>query len=170
MKKAVFLDRDGTIIEHVHYLTDPAKVAIVPGGVAALKTLRERGYLLVVVSNQSLVGRGYGTAEDVDAVNTRMMELLEEGGVTVDCVKYCPHHPDADCPNRKPNAGMLQDAAKEHDIDLAQSVMIGDNITDVEAGKNAGCQMNILIELEGRSDHRPSASGLPEAIELVLKT
>ena len=170
MNKAAFLDRDGTVIEHVHYLTDPAKVAIVRGGITALKTLRDRGYLLVVVSNQSLVGRGWGTVEDVEAVNARMLELLAEGGVTIDCVKYCPHHPDGGCPNRKPNPGMLLEAARELDIDLARSVMIGDNTTDAEAGQNAGCRMNILIDPEGCSDYRPSASSLSEAIKFVLKT
>ncbi len=168
MNKAVFLDRDGTVIEHVHYLSDPAKVAIVQGGAEALRKLRDRGYLLVVVSNQSLVGRGYGTADDVEAVNGRMLELLEEGGVTIDCVKYCPHRPDDDCPNRKPNPGMLLDAAKELDIDLAQSVMIGDNITDADAGENAGCSLNVLLGVAEGSARPVIAKDLLEAADLVL--
>ena len=174
MNKAVFLDRDGTVIQHVHYLTEPGKVEIVPGGVEALKKLQEAAYLLVVVSNQSLVGRGYGTVDDVEAVNARMLELLEAGGVRIDCVKYCPHLPGEDCPNRKPMPGMPIEAARELGIDLAQSVMIGDNLSDVEAGRNAGCQMNILIQPPGASDYRPSlgatvvASGLPEAVDIVL--
>ncbi len=168
MNKAVFLDRDGTVIEHVHYVTDPGKVAIVPGGVEALRKLRDDGYLLVLVSNQSLVGRGYGTVEDVEAVNARMLELLAEGGVTIDCVKYCPHRPEDECPNRKPNPGMLLEAAKELDIDLGLSVMIGDNLSDVEAGRNAGCRLNILIDLAGGSGDFPSVAGLPEAVETVL--
>ena len=168
MNKAVFLDRDGTVIEHVHYLSDPAKVAIVPGGVEALKKLKNHGYLLVVVSNQSLVGRGYGTAEDVEAVNARMCELLAESGVTIDSVKYCPHLPDAECPNRKPNPGMLLEAAKEFDIDLSQSVMIGDNITDVEAGENAGCSLNVLLGAAKGTAGCTVAKDLHEAVELVL--
>ena len=174
MSKAVYLDRDGTVIQHVPYLTEPGKVEIVPGGVEALRKLHEAGYLLVVVSNQSLVGRGYGTADDVEAVNARMLELLDAGGVTIDCVKYCPHHPDDDCANRKPMPGMLLEAARELGIDLAQSAMIGDAITDVEAGRNAGCRMNVLIDPAGSSDDRPRlgatvvASGLPEAAEMVL--
>ncbi len=168
MNKAVFLDRDGTVIEHVHYVTDPAKVAIVPGGVEALRQLWDDGYLLVVVSNQSLVGRGYGTIEDVEAVNARMLELLAEGGVTIDCVKYCPHRPEDDCPNRKPQPGMLQEAAEELDIDLARSVMIGDNITDTEAGKNAGCSLNVLLGVAEGSARPVVAKDLPEAVEFVL--
>ena len=168
MFNAVFLDRDGTVIEHIHYLTEPGKVEIVPGGVEALKKLEEAGYLLVVVSNQSLVGRGYGTAEDVEAVNARMLDILEEGRVTIDSVRYCPHHPDDDCPNRKPRPGMLLDAAQELDIDLVQSIMIGDNLSDVEAGRNAGCRLNILIDPAGGSGDFPSVAGLPEAVETVL--
>ena len=168
MNKAVFLDRDGTVIEHVHYVTDPAKVAIVPGGVEALRKLRDDGYLLVLVSNQSLVGRGYGTVEDVEAVNARMLELLAEGGVTIDCVKYCPHRPEDDCPNRKPNPGMLLEAAKELDIDLGLSVMIGDNVTDVEAAENAGCSLNVLLGAGEESTEFVVAKDLPEAVELVL--
>ncbi len=168
MNKAVFLDRDGTVIEHVHYVTDPAKVAIVPGGVEALRKLRDDGYLLVLVSNQSLVGRGLGTVEDVEAVNARMLELLAEGGVTIDCVKYCPHRPEDECPNRKPNPGMLLEAAKEFDIDLGLSVMIGDNVTDVEAGKNAGCLLNILLGAGQGSAGCTVAEDLVEAVEMVL--
>ena len=168
MNKAIFLDRDGTVIDHVHYLTDPAKVAIVHGGVEALRKLRDDGYLLVLVSNQSLVGRGLGTVEDVEAVNARMLELLAEDGVTIDCVKYCQHRPDDECPNRKPNPGMLLEAAKELDIDLAQSVMIGDNITDVEAGENAGCSLNVLLSATEGSAGSVVAKDLPEAAELVL--
>ena len=168
MNKAVFLDRDGTVIEHIHYLTDPAKVAIVQGGAEALRKLRDQGYLLVVVSNQSLVGRGLGMVEDVEAVNARMLELLAEGGVTIDCVKCCPHRPDDKCPTRKPNPGMLLEAARELSIDLAQSVMIGDNVTDAEAGENAGCSLNVLLGGAEASAGSVVAKDLLEAAALVL--
>ncbi len=168
MNKAVFLDRDGTIIDHVHYVTDPDKVAIVPGGIEALRRLRDDGYLLVIVSNQSLVGRGLGTVEDVEAVNARMLELLAQGGLTIDCVKYCPHRPDDGCPNRKPNPGMLLEAAKELDIDIGLSVMIGDNITDVEAGKNAGCSLNVFLGKAEGTAGSAIAKDLPKAAKLVL--
>lgn len=170
MNKAVFLDRDGTLIEHIHYLTDPNRVKIVDGGAEALKRLQEAGYLLVVVSNQSLVGRGYGTEDDVNAVNARMAELLQSAGVTLDSVKYCPHHPDEDCPNRKPKPGMLLEAAEELNIDLTQSVMIGDNPTDTGAGENARCRLNILLVEPGSSAQGPSAGSLSEAADRVLQS
>ena len=168
MNKAIFLDRDGTVIVHVHYLADPDKVEIVPGGAEALRRLKDSGYLLVMVSNQSLVGRGYGTVEDVESVNDRTIELLEADGVSIDSVKYCPHRPDENCPNRKPNPGMLVEAARELDIDLTQSVMIGDNITDVQAGENAGCRLSILIGTAAEIDYGTVVLGLPEAVELLL--
>ena len=168
MNRAVILDRDGTVIEHIPYLTDPDKVEIVAGGAEALASLKENGYLLVVVSNQSLVGRGYGTVEDIEAVNARMLELFDACGVILDAVKYCPHRPEDNCPNRKPNPGMLLDAAKGLDIDIAQSVMVGDNMTDVQAGQNAGCPLNILIDHDGTADYSPAVPGLAEAAELIL--
>ena len=168
MRKAVFLDRDGTIIKHVHYLADPEKVEIVPQGIEALTRLQAAGYLLVVVSNQSLVGRGLGTTEDVEAVNARMVELFEAGGVTFDAVKYCPHRPEDNCPDRKPNPGMLRDAARDLKIDLAASMMIGDNITDVGAGKNAGCRRNYLIAIESLDTDAVQVATLAEAVDLIL--
>lgn len=168
MNKAVFLDRDGTIIKHVHYLADPDKVEIVPQGIEALTRLRDAGYLLVVVSNQSLVARGLGTTEEVEAVNARMIELLEAGGVTLDAVKYCPHRPEDNCSNRKPNPGMLREAANELDVDLSESVMIGDNVTDVEAGASAGCTRNFLIVAEPSDESVNQVGSLAEAAALIL--
>ncbi len=170
MNKAVFLDRDGTIIEHVHYLKDPSKVTIVQGGIEALRALQSDGFLLVVVSNQSLVGRGFGTVEEVEAVNARTLELFSEAGVTIDCVKYCPHHPDDACACRKPKPGMLLEASNELHIDLGRSVMIGDNMLDAEAGMNAGCGLSIQINGESKSEYSPRASNLSEAIGLIIKT
>ena len=166
--KAAFLDRDGTIIRNIPYLTDPAQVQFIPGGVDALRNLRGNGYLLVIVTNQSLVGRGMGTREEVEAVNRRMTELLETEGVAIDALKYCPHHPDEHCTNRKPEPGMLLEAAAELDIDLSRSIMIGDSPADVQAGERAGCPINIRIDPSGNT---PGAvPDLPAAVEIVLAT
>ena len=169
MNRAVFLDRDGTVIEHVHYLRDPAAVTIPEGAAGALKQLHESGFLLVLVSNQSLVGRGLGTIEDVEAVNARTVELLARESVTLDAVKYCPHTPEDGCPCRKPQPGMLLEAAKELDIDVARSAMIGDNPTDVEAGRNAGCGLNILLASEDAGIDCARAGDLAEAARIILK-
>ena len=145
MNRAVFLDRDGTILEHVAYMTDPAQVRIMPGAVEALRRLRTAGYLLVIVSNQSLVAREMGTHTQSEAVSRRMEELFAAEGVRFDSIKYCFDAPESNSPRRKPNPAMLLEAAAELGIDLARSAMIGDDLRDTAAGRAAGCTLNILI-------------------------
>lgn len=133
LRRAVFLDRDGTLIEEKDYLADPEDVALVPGAVEALERLREAGYLLVVVTNQSGIARGLYTEADYQAVADRLAELLEARGVALDAVKHCPHHPDhtGPCACRKPATGMHREAAAELAIDPARSWYVGDKISDV---------------------------------------
>ena len=145
MKPAVFLDRDGTIIVHKPYLVDPEQVELVPGAVDALKRLRDAGYLLIVITNQSVIGRGWATVEQVEATNARVAELYNQHGIAFDAHYYCPHAPEDDCDCRKPKPGLLLQAAREHAIDLAQSHMIGDNPTDIAAGQNAGLKSNHFL-------------------------
>lgn len=145
MNRAVFLDRDGTIIEHVAYLTDPARVRLAPGAADALRQLKQAGFLLVIVSNQSLVARRLGTRLQADAVSHRMEQLFAEEGIRFDAIKYCFHAPDSNSPRRKPNPGMLLEAAGELNIDLKRSAMVGDDLRDPQAGRAAGCALNLLI-------------------------
>lgn len=145
MNRAVFLDRDGTIIVHKPYLFDPAEVEIVEGGVEALTLLQTAGFKLIVITNQSVIGRGWATLEQVDATNARVAELYAEGGVTLDANYYCPHAPEAECACRKPKPGLLLQAAQDHHIDLPHSYLIGDNPTDIGAGQNAGCRKNLFL-------------------------
>lgn len=151
-RRAVFLDRDGTIIEDTGFVDDPAKVRLSPGAAEALARLRRAGFMLVVASNQSGVARGLMTEETVHAVNARIAELLgDKAGL--DAFYYCPfldgdgavvdeYRKDSDW--RKPRPGMLRAAARDHGIDLRQSWMIGDAPRDVEAGKAAGCRTVLL--------------------------
>ncbi len=141
-ERAVFLDRDNTIIENDGYLGDPAKVKLLPGAGTALAALRALGYRLIVVSNQSGVARGMFDEAAVEAVNQEMSrQLLEQAGSYVDASYYCPYHPDApiaeytqaDHDWRKPKPGMLRQAAADFGVDLAQSWMIGDQGRDVWA-------------------------------------
>lgn len=145
MNRAAFLDRDGTLIEHVAYLSDPARVRLAPGAPEALQRLRQAGFLLVIISNQSLVSRGLGTRLQADAVSRRMEQLFAEEGVRFDSIKYCFHAADSNSPRRKPNPGMLLEAAAELDIDLKRSAMVGDDLRDPQAGRAAGCALNLLI-------------------------
>jgi D-glycero-D-manno-heptose 1,7-bisphosphate phosphatase len=168
MNKALFLDRDGTVIEHVHYLKDPDEVRLVSGCAQALKSARDAGYLLVVISNQSIIGRGTGTHEEVEACNARMEELLSAEGVELDSVLYCPHAPEDECACRKPQPGLLVQAAEALIIDLAQSSMIGDNVTDIEAGRNAGCRANLYLNKREPGTGEHCFDSIVEAIQFAL--
>jgi D,D-heptose 1,7-bisphosphate phosphatase len=148
---AVFLDRDGTVIEHVPYLADPALVRLLPGAAEALKRLRRAGFARVLVTNQSAIGRGMLTPERLHEIHAEMNRQLAACGATLDAIYYCPDAPARDdrtvveCPDRKPAPGMLRRAAAELNLDLSASWMVGDLISDVLAGLNAGCR-SILVQ------------------------
>ena len=154
MNTAIFLDRDGVLIEDVHLLTNPGDIRILPGVPQALRSLKEAGFRLIVISNQTVVARGLITEEDVYAINAEMKHLLEEaGGPRLDGFYFCPHHPNATlpvyrvaCECRKPRPGLLLlRAVREHDLNLGASFVVGDRITDIIAGARAGCQ-TVLVE------------------------
>lgn len=132
-RAAVFLDRDGTIIEEARYLSDPERVSLIPGAAGALAALRSAGYALVVVTNQSGIARGLYSEDDFRAVQARVEELLAEAGVRLDGVLHCPHHPDftGPCECRKPGLGMYRQAEAALGLDLAASIYVGDRLRDV---------------------------------------
>src|SRR5690606_29243792 len=132
-RPAVFLDRDGTLIEERSYLADPDGVTLLPGVVTGLQALHEAGYLLMVVTNQAGIARGLIRAVDYERVRQRLDEMLARSGVALDGVYVCPHHPaiTGPCDCRKPGLALYQQAAAEHDIDLARSAFIGDKPGDV---------------------------------------
>jgi D-glycero-D-manno-heptose 1,7-bisphosphate phosphatase len=153
--KAIFLDRDDTLIEDAGYINHPDQVKLLDSVADALRELKEMGYKLVVASNQSGVARGIVTEEVLDEIHDRLKQLLAEKGAFLDQIYYCPYHPDGIIPKyrkesdwRKPNPGMLLAAADEMDIDISQSWCIGNSSRDVDAGLRAGCK-TILI------DHSP---------------
>lgn len=145
MKKAVFLDRDGTINEEVNYLHECDKMKFIAGAEEALKLLKEKGYLLIVVTNQSGVGRGYFSVEDVDRVHEYMNEQLRAGGTEIDGFYYCPHTQEDKCSCRKPMTGLYRKAQTDFDIDMNQSYMVGDKITDILAAKELGCGVGLVL-------------------------
>ncbi len=140
MRKAAFLDRDGTIIRDEVYLKDPSRVRLLPGAADALRALASRGFALVVVSNQSGVARGLIAPADLARVHARLVEVLAAEGIRLDGAYHCVHGPADGCDCRKPRPGMLLQAARELGLDLAASVMIGDKPSDVEAGAAAGAR------------------------------
>src|SRR5207245_585740 len=145
MNRAVFLDRDGTIIEEKEYLKDPAGVVLFPGAAHALKRLRDAGFKLFIVSNQSGAGRGYFTLADVERVNQRLVDLLGRADVRLEKIYIAPEAPDQPSRGRKPSPQFLFDARAEFGIDLSQSYMIGDKLIDLECGWNAGVKKSILV-------------------------
>jgi histidinol-phosphate phosphatase family protein len=140
----VFLDRDGTLIEDVGYPKDPELVRILPGVTDALHRLAAAGRLLVVVSNQSGIGRGLITADEARSVHERFVTDFAAAEVSFADVRYCPHRPEEGCRCRKPSPGMLCDAADALGISLQDSFMVGDKLSDVEAGRRAGCRTVLL--------------------------
>jgi D-glycero-D-manno-heptose 1,7-bisphosphate phosphatase len=144
-KRAVFLDRDGTLIVEKNYLHKPEDVVVYPGSANALKRLADAGYLLIMVTNQSGVGRGYFTMEDVERVHGRINEKLKAGGARIEKIYIAPEAPDKPSRGRKPSPEFLFDARNEFGLDLAQSYMIGDKAIDLECGWNAGVAKSILV-------------------------
>ena len=145
MSRAVFLDRDGTIVEDKDYLSDPDKLEIIPGALEALRRLHDAGFKLFIVTNQSGIGRGYYTEADMHRVNARLMDELGRYGVRFEKIYYAPEAPEQPSRGRKPSPQFLFDARDEFGIDLSQSYMIGDKLGDVECGRNAGVKKSILV-------------------------
>ena len=186
-ERAIFLDRDETLIKDPGYISNPDQVELLDGVPEALNTLRDLRYKLIVVSNQSGVARGIVTEKVLGQIHDRLKQLLAEKDAHLDRIYYCPYHPDGVVPkyrkesnNRKPNPGMLLTAAKDMDIDLEQSWCIGNSIRDIEAGKRAGCK-TILIDAHSQhkqtdsrtrqSDIKPDYKGvnLREAVNIIKK-
>lgn len=182
-RPCVFLDRDGTLLEFVHYLSDPAQVRLAADAPAAIRRLRERGFACVVVTNQAQVGRGALTAGRLDEIHEEMLRQLAAAGVMVDGVYTCPapggggDRTRVEHPDRKPGPGMLRRAARDLGLALDRSWMVGDMVSDVLAGENAGCRGSVLLpgpapatEDEARAAGRfPTARTLAEAVDRVLE-
>lgn len=135
---AVFLDRDGTLMLEVEYCRDPALVELLPGVREGLRRLREAGYRLVIITNQSGIGRELITTAEYEAVHARLMELL--GADLIDATYYCPDHPDHATERRKPGSGMVREAARDLGLDLGASYLIGDRMSDLNCARGAGAR------------------------------
>ena len=165
MNRAVFLDRDGTIVAEKNYLHRPEDGVIFPGAGAALKRLQDAGFKLFIVSNQSGVGRGYFTMSDVDKVNAHLCAGLARDGVRFEKIYIAPEAPDAPSRGRKPSPQFLFDARDEFGLDLAQSYMVGDKLIDLECGWNAGVKKSLLVRTGyGAELERESADKLKTAV------
>jgi D-glycero-D-manno-heptose 1,7-bisphosphate phosphatase len=178
VRRAVFLDRDGTVNEEVSYLDDPDRLRLIPGAAEAIRLLNEAGILAVVISNQAGIGRGYFSAATVEAIHERLAEQLASGDAHLDALYYCPHHPSEGCDCRKPKAGMLVRAAREQGIDMGRAFMVGDKVSDLDAGRRVGCRTVLVLtgygeqarETLNKCNFRPGyvAINLCDAVKWIL--
>ena len=181
--KAVFLDRDGTLIKQVELMHSVGELEIFPGIPEAIAKLNQLGFLAIIVTNQPVVARGLATPEDIEKVNAELVKRIADGGGKIEAVYFCPHHPEATleryrlrCDCRKPEPGMISRGIKEFNIDPEQSFMIGDAIIDVVAGQKAGLRTILVKSGPGHSgldkkfpDVHPNweAADLAEAVNII---
>ncbi len=162
--KAVFVDRDNTLIEDPGYISDPAAVKLLPGVELALKSLHGAGYKVIICSNQSGVARGMFSEQTLGEIHRELERQLDAKGARIDAIYYCPYHPQGSVDEyvkeshlRKPAPGMLLDASRAHDIDLQQSWMVGDSTRDIQAGQRAGCRTVLLRRPEAAAEEPSEA-------------
>ena len=180
--KAVFLDKDGTIIPDIPYNADPTRITLSAGAGEGLRVLKDHGYRLFVISNQAGVAHGYFDFAALQGVAAKIQELLRVYEVSIDDFFFCPHHPHGTvppynfrCACRKPEPGLILQAAQQYDISLADSWMVGDILHDVEAGNKAGCQ-TVLLNTGSETEcvygpyREPTliARTLPDAVSFIL--
>lgn len=170
LQKAVFIDKDGTLIPNIPYNVNPNRITIDEETIEGLRLLKEEGFLLIVISNQAGVAKGYFEEKDLEAVWNKISALLQKQQLCIDAFYYCPHEPNGmlpqyaiQCDCRKPLPGMILKAASELKIDLSQSWMIGDILNDVEAGNRAGCA-TVLIDNGNETEWRMNEVRTPDFI------
>jgi D-glycero-D-manno-heptose 1,7-bisphosphate phosphatase len=183
VRRGVLLDRDGTLIEEVGYLDRLDRVQFFPYSVDAVRLLNRAGYIVIVVTNQAGVARGYFDEPFVEETHRTIAGRLADGGARIDAFYYCPHHPDGDveayrvtCNCRKPQSGMIREAAADHQIDLSRSFIIGDRAYDIEAGVTAGAR-GVLVrtgygyryEDAARQQGAAVADNLMQAVSWILR-
>ena len=168
--KAIFLDRDGVINIEVSYLSDPADFKLIEGTIEALRILKQKKYLLIVITNQAGIARGYYTEERLKEIHEKMERILKENNIQLDDIYYCPHHPEftGPCNCRKPNPGMLLKAQEEHQIDLKNSYMIGDTLNDIKTGINVGCKTALVLTGYGQQEKKNIGEIKPDIISKNL--
>lgn len=188
IRRAIFIDRDGTINEETGYIRNLADFRLFDFAAEAISLINQTGWLAIVVTNQSGIARGLFSEMFLSHVHQRMIDELNRAGANIDAIYYCPHHPDIgsspyrlDCNCRKPKAGLLLRAAEDHDLDLAQCVVIGDRFRDVEMAQAIGARGVLVLTGYGREEFESDSTGwkkqpdhvaenLLEAVRWVIKT
>ncbi|HVQ38302.1 MAG TPA: HAD family hydrolase [Pyrinomonadaceae bacterium] len=186
MKRAVFIDRDGTISEEVGYINHPSRFRVFSYSAAAIKRLNDNGWLAILVTNQAGVARGYFSEEMIQTVHSKLSDELKSSDAKLDAIYYCAHHPSVgvppyrfDCDCRKPKPGLITRAARDFDIDIRESWMVGDRYSDIELARNAGLKSAFVLSGYGRGEwehqrdswiEQPDlvAENLLETVELII--
>jgi D-glycero-D-manno-heptose 1,7-bisphosphate phosphatase len=179
-RRAVFLDRDGTIAEEVGYANHISRFIVYPFAAAAIRRLNEAGLPVIVVTNQSGVARGFFPESLIGQMHDKMVEELAAGGAHVDGMYYCPHIRDDQCSCRKPLPGMLELAAREHNLEISGSVLVSDRYNDIQMGHETGCRTILVLTGYGRGDYEWNRAKWPrqpdhvvenlaDAVEIILK-
>ncbi|MFW9938406.1 MAG: D-glycero-beta-D-manno-heptose 1,7-bisphosphate 7-phosphatase [Candidatus Thorarchaeota archaeon] len=165
-KRAIFLDRDGVINKEVDHLSHPDQFEVISGSIEALKILKQKGFLLIVITNQAGIARGLLSEEDLNKIHNKMRRILSKNGIILDDIFYCPHHPDftGECDCRKPKPGMILKAQRKYNIDLQTSFMVGDTLSDIETGKAANCKTALVLTGYGITERDKMISMKPDYI------
>ena len=147
LKKVVFLDRDGTInFDSADYIKSRSEFAFIPGSIEAIRNLTANGFTSIVITNQSALARKYISPEELEAIHAMMCRAVDSGGGKIADIFFCPHLPDGGCKCRKPAPGLIYQARQKYNIELANSIMVGDNVKDIACGRNAGCGGTVLVK------------------------
>lgn len=162
-RRFVLLDRDGTINEEIGYVLSPAELRLIPGAAEAIRDLRALGLGVVVVTNQSPVGRGWITESDLTAIHDRLRKLLRDAGADVDAIEHCPHRPEEDCTCRKPQTGMVDRAAAQLGFDPAEAFVMGDHAGDMALGRAIGAR-TILVQTGHGEEELEAARSLADRV------
>ncbi len=164
--KAIFLDRDGVLNKEVGYLSNPEKFEFIEGSIEALKILKKKGFLLIVITNQAGIARGYYNEQTLAAIHDKMNLLLKEHNVILDDIYFCPHHPDftGPCDCRKPKPGMILKAKEKYTINLDNSYLVGDTLNDIEAGIKANCKTVLVLTGYGEDEKKKEGKVKPHYI------
>jgi histidinol-phosphate phosphatase family protein len=174
VNRAVFIDRDGTLVPDIPYLDDAEKLRLFPGAADSVARLREAGFLVIVVTNQSGIGRGFFSEETLGRIHEKLAALLGEEGTSLDGLYYCPHRPDEGCSCRKPETGLIDRAVKDLNVSLEGSYVVGDDVADIDLARNAGTKSVLVLTGHGigsRSLVKPNVitSDISEGVDWILK-
>lgn len=167
--KVIFLDRDGTINKDDGYISSPDDFHFLPNAIEALKLMKQTGFLLIIITNQSGIGRNYYTEEDYHKVTDKMITTLKANNLVIDDCFYCPHSPESNCDCRKPGTGMIEQAIEKWNVDISKSFFIGDKLTDIQAGNACNLETILISDTLKDFNQNHTAKDLMESYNYITQ-